>query len=428
MAPSNSLVQNPHFLFRFVILVSILGFALSIIGLVVVGRIQNKEMVAYELTTIIKGNRGLILANDYRNIINSLQSDSTSDIFMRISSHRSKEIFYFGDPNLAFVGVCANSKVYAQNFTLCRSSKIPSKFLFFNLVLYIFFILLVLKLIHKIEKEMLFSFKKLFESAQINFDKNITYSKAWIKASQMADDLREFKTRLENEERGKAFVEIALQVAHDIRSPISVLNIISSKIERLDTETDELLKNCIKRINDIANDLLIRKKSIGSSIPLMPAQTDSKNILSQVAFDLTDVIKSIVNEKRAISGFRKITLSFSGDSYNVIGDRGKFERILSNLIQNSIDATANVDQSIIELAISTNSSSVSLGIIDNGIGVPEEILEKLNSQIPVSYGKQGGNGIGVLNARATILDWGGTFQVYSKFNQGTMVHINLPKG
>ena len=70
--------------------------------------------------------------------------------------------------------------------------------------------------------------------------------------------------------------------------------------------------------------------------------------------------------------------------------------------------------------------SVLIEVKDNGKGIPPEVLAKLG-QKGETYGKAGGNGLGLYHARTTIEGWGGSFKIESVPGKGTAVLITLPR-
>lgn len=194
--------------------------------------------------------------------------------------------------------------------------------------------------------------------------------------------------------------EMALQVAHDIRSPLSALRILTNKMRGPSLDYRELLDGVVQRIESIANDLL------------------QENRCSEGFIDIAQAAREVVDEK-ALEYTQDINLR--GDKNGLIaqGDQNKFKRILSNLINNSIQARSQV----INLTCDRNGELVLLTLSDDGEGIPKDILIQLG-QRKVSTSVNG-NGIGLSSAFALVRSWDGDIDITSRLNRGTEVKLSL---
>lgn len=214
-------------------------------------------------------------------------------------------------------------------------------------------------------------------------------------------------------ERSKVFNELATQVAHDIRSPLSALNTLVSTSADLPAEKKDLLQTISNRIHAIGNDLLSAHKRV--------VQDES---LTQVM--IAPLVDQITSEKRLRFQEHEIRVDIP-EQYR--GARAhlrqeEFLRILSNLIDNSVEA----DASSITVGLRSYRDRVEVIVNDNGRGIPEEILERLGEP-GVTSGKENttsGSGIGLYMAKRTVEKWGGSLRISSRIGVGTMVTISLP--
>ena len=198
--------------------------------------------------------------------------------------------------------------------------------------------------------------------------------------------------------------KISKQVAHDIRSPLTALRaIVSSSQEPSDHK--KMLISIAQRIEEIAQDLLSRKQ----------------NFLNLSSIDLLLVIKEAISEKSVIfKGQFFVDYEISDHSPLVLANKSSLARIISNIFNNSIEANANS----IRIKIRLMNSKIWIDIVDNGSGIPPEIIKKLGKE-PISYGKINGHGLGLSHAIATVQSWGGECFVVSEVGKGTTVRITL---
>lgn len=243
--------------------------------------------------------------------------------------------------------------------------------------------------------------------------------------------------RLEDQlQYSRKFEEIARQVSHDIRSPLSALNMVSSTLKEIPEETRLLVRSATQRINDIANDLLQRGTKSTSGIS--SEGVDQSGVNSKLGIEhIPILIDMIVSEKRMqFKKYENISIDFQlnfQESFLFFSsvNANEIKRALSNLMNNSIEAfDDHSGNTVIKLSRFQRKNKYLIEIIvqDNGKGIPKHILDKLG-QSGVTYGKentQSGSGLGVYHAKKTIESFGGEFSIDSTEGKGTTVSILLP--
>lgn len=243
------------------------------------------------------------------------------------------------------------------------------------------------------------------------------------------------------EQSARAMEDVAKQVSHDIRSPLAALNMMTKDLSEVPEDRRLIIRNSTQRINDIANTLLstTQKKSSPNS------KTTPDNQISKLSANqnlhiqnlqlkteyLPAVVDALVSEKRV--QYRelqniKIELT-SSHEYNqfVQLNQVEFKRVISNLINNSVEAFQN-QTGVIQLNLRNRENQAIIEIRDNGKGIPTEIIEKLGTK-GFSFGKQNqesGSGIGLYHAKNIVHLHRGEFDIKSQVGQGTTIRIILP--
>lgn len=140
-----------------------------------------------------------------------------------------------------------------------------------------------------------------------------------------------------------------------------------------------------------------------------------------------DQIKNLIKEKEISlkNSDTQIVFNSSIEScdFSIQIPNVTFQNIMSNLINNAIEAIAGKGKITIDLA--HEKQNVLITISDNGPGIPEPILKKLG-EVEISYGKEDGNGLGVKSAFSLIKKANGSLRFDSTLGQGTKVLISLP--
>lgn len=226
-----------------------------------------------------------------------------------------------------------------------------------------------------------------------------------------------FNKEKENEQQIK-LGKLASQVAHDIRSPVTALNVCLKHLLQVPDTQRVLMQNATDRINYIANNLL-------AQYHMTDKNTDY--------FLMAPLLESIISEKRLqfedSNTNLELSIAPSGLTAFAKFDPDEFKRVLSNLINNAFEAFsglrgANNNQKII-ISLQVECEKISLAITDNGCGIAAKQLWQV-LEAGVSF-KKGGSGLGLSHAKKMITQWYGELSIQSIENAGTTVLINLPQ-
>jgi signal transduction histidine kinase len=142
---------------------------------------------------------------------------------------------------------------------------------------------------------------------------------------------------------------------------------------------------------------------------------------------LFESIVDVVSEKRLFFG-EKAEISWlpqvENDKFE-IDNPAEFQRVVSNLINNAIEAATERPRVVVAYFETDNRPSLSIS--DNGNGIPADVLGKLGES-EISIGKTGvgsGSGLGLFHAFTTIRNMGGTLSIESQVGKGTTVTIQF---
>lgn len=271
------------------------------------------------------------------------------------------------------------------------------------------------------------SFEKPFKKIANNIENLILKNKKNTLDKSFSIDefvfLQEFiiqahEFREERDRAKKKLGEITAQVVHDIRSPLAALNICLKMLPQVPEEQRVLMRNAANRINDIANNLLLQHQ--GKS-------ADYGDALN--TWLLSPIVETLISEKRVIFGDKNLSIEaeitqkgfFAFSKFNPT----EMQRLLSNLINNSVEAMSGNQQGVIKLSLDVVHEKIHISVIDNGSGISPEIQEKILANTLKST-KEGGNGLGLSHAKKTIEALGGSIRLISSLGHGTQVLMTLP--
>ena len=205
-------------------------------------------------------------------------------------------------------------------------------------------------------------------------------------------------------------IKIAAQVAHDIRSPLSALQVLTEqKLIEIEESKRILLRDAVYQIRDIINNL--------DQNPL------PKNSENQIAI----LLEHVLSERRTAFSSKSIVINehFGVEAYGyfVKALPSEIKRVLTNLINNAIDAIDS-DEGKVNITLNNDHENIIISISDNGCGIPSDIFESLFTRGFTT--KKSGTGLGLFHAKETISKLGGTIYLDSVVGKGTTINIQLP--
>ena len=204
------------------------------------------------------------------------------------------------------------------------------------------------------------------------------------------------------QEKAKAVEEITRQVSHDIRSPLTALNVALHHIEHMSERHRILVRNAVNRIHDIANNLL---KETHPSQEGQEGQEDRIGKIGQKETDrsiaiqektsslelLSSLVSLVIAEKRMqFHSYMGVEINFvlKPSSYGLFArvEAEKLKRILSNLINNSVEALPHGKGSVkVSLFLKSENRNkgksgsegemIHLCVEDNGVGIPSAVFK-----------------------------------------------------
>jgi len=217
----------------------------------------------------------------------------------------------------------------------------------------------------------------------------------------MKEENDRYHEKLIESERRAVLGKIASQVSHDIRSPLSALEELLRSITKLPEQERVLARRAINRIRDIAHLLLSKSKE--NLLQTAPPGPEKKVEL------LPSVVEAIVAEKRVQHQSKvniEIESTIDPSAYGAFAavDSKDLQRMLSNLVDNAVDALTDKGRIVVSVSRPTD-AGVEISVSDDGKGMPPEILHKLQSGIQVSHGKENGHGLGFAFVKEKTTEW-----------------------
>lgn len=269
-----------------------------------------------------------------------------------------------------------------------------------------------------IETSTRYRFNKNKEIEVVGISRNITARKNY----QIT--LEETKKKLEdlNATKDKFFSIIA----HDLKNPFSgILGL--TKILKEDSEI-ELSTEDYKEIGEtIYTSADTAYKLLENLLEWSRSQTGTIKY-NPFLFNLKNAINSVISINKSLADNKKITINKEIDDIDIFADINMLNTIIRNLLTNAIKFTR--EGGVISVISSVNKYEVMIKVIDNGVGINKNIIDKLfkiNNKIStVGTNKEHGTGLGLLLCKEFVDKHGGIIGVESEEGKGSTFYFTIP--
>ena len=238
--------------------------------------------------------------------------------------------------------------------------------------------------------------------------------------NNMVVQLNESAAKLAQNERELAWREMAKQVAHEIKNPLTPMKLNVQLLQRNIKLDDKLFKQKFEKVADSLIEQIDSLANIANDFANF-AQI-SKNNPEKLNLEaiIDNVISLYKSEENIIISFSK-----PKENISITADKDHWLRVLNNLVKNAIQALYNVENAKIDIVLSSNKHHIILTISDNGNGIPNDI--KGNIFKPYFTTKSSGTGLGLAMVHQLIESMNGTIHFENILPQGTKFIININK-
>ncbi len=237
--------------------------------------------------------------------------------------------------------------------------------------------------------------------------------------NKMVEKVVENARRLAQSERESAWREMAQQVAHEIKNPLTPMKLniqyLQQAMEKNHPNIEQLTKNVsASMIEQI--DSLTHIASAFSDFAKMPEAAPEIIVLNE----LVKNIQELYQHGQAAN----IRLDITEEPLKIYTDKNQLLRVLNNLIKNALEAIPDDRQPLITLSLKKEKNKALLTVTDNGNGIDAAVQQKIFS--PYFTTKGSGTGLGLAMTKKIIEFWNGRIGFETEEGTGTSFFIELP--
>ncbi len=258
------------------------------------------------------------------------------------------------------------------------------------------------------------------KNEEIAYEKNDEIQELVLTYNKMVRELDRNARLLAKSERESAWREMAKQVAHEIKNPLTPMKLNIQFAQRALEQKKEGWEEQFKSIAETLLTQIDELSSIASAFSdfaKMPKANKKRT-------DVLDIVGSVVE----LYSKSEIQVSLLGDIEKPVFafiDGEQMRRVLVNLFLNAEQAMVKGRKGKIDLIVKTKPSSITLFIKDNGRGISSEYVSKIF--VPNFTTKTSGTGLGLAMCKDIIDHVGGTIDFSTKAGEGTTFTIVLPR-
>ncbi|MDN3607331.1 sensor histidine kinase [Kaistella yonginensis] len=234
--------------------------------------------------------------------------------------------------------------------------------------------------------------------------------------NKMILQIKEQKERLSFKDKEEAWREMAKQVAHEVKNPLTPMKLTIQNFERKFDPNDPKILQKVKHLSKTMVDQIDLVATVANAFSQFAQLPEKHNEV----FNLNKEIRNIIN----IFSDEKIYFHANKENIMIEMDKIYLSRIITNLVSNARQASDDERENTINVDIEQRQKRIIITVEDRGVGIPEENHTRIFE--PNFTSKSGGMGLGLTMVRKMVEDYKGDISVNSEVGKGTIFTISLP--
>jgi nitrogen fixation/metabolism regulation signal transduction histidine kinase len=234
----------------------------------------------------------------------------------------------------------------------------------------------------------------------------------------MVQKLEDSKVQMVRLEREGAWREMAKQVAHDIKNPLTTMKLSMQQLERVSSNPEQAaayLRKAITRLIEQIDSLA----QIASEFSMF-ANLDIRQKNDVVINEVVESVHDLFSEQKNVA----LELTLPKEVFHILGDKNHLIRVLNNLVINAIQSIPSDRTGRVSVSLVRKGKLSVVQISDNGGGIPPEIRERVFE--PNFTTKTSGSGLGLAICKKIIEAHDGNIRFETRENEGTDFFVEIP--
>jgi two-component system nitrogen regulation sensor histidine kinase NtrY len=237
--------------------------------------------------------------------------------------------------------------------------------------------------------------------------------------NRMVRELEKSVALLAKSERESAWREMAKQIAHEIKNPLTPMRLSVQQLQKIWNEKREDFDKYMDSVSATLIEQIDNLSAIASEFSNFAKMPEVKS----EPVDIVDVVRKCV---KLFEGNARYSITFhtSDEQLQIQSDREQLSRVLINVIKNGIQSIPEDRQGIIKVELAKKDAEVEIRISDNGRGIPDEVKSKMF--MPNFTTKTSGMGLGLAIVKNIIEQLRGKITFTTRIGEGTAFTLQFP--
>lgn len=238
--------------------------------------------------------------------------------------------------------------------------------------------------------------------------------------NEMIVELEKSTNELARSQRESAWRDMAKQVAHEIKNPLTPMKLNIQLLQRVMTLQPDKAKKMVDRVSNTLIeqiDSLAHIASEFSNFAKMPQAQNEVLHLNHLVWNVYNLFKEEEN--------MQLSSNISDDDCYIFADKTQITRVLNNLLKNAVQAIPEDQIGKIEIVMYMTSKTAIISVKDNGAGIPEDKKEEIF--VPNFTTKSSGTGIGLSMSKTIVEMAKGIIYFESEEGKGTEFFVEIPR-
>jgi signal transduction histidine kinase len=237
--------------------------------------------------------------------------------------------------------------------------------------------------------------------------------------NKMVQKLEQSAQALAKSEREGAWREMARQVAHEIKNPLTPMKLSIQYLQRSINEEKPGVQELAKKVSATLIEQIDQLAKIASDFSQF---ANIGNVKTEV-FEVSSVVSSLINLHSANERVEIIWEKNAGPAF-INADKAQINRLFTNLIQNAIEASVDNEKAIITIKEEIKNNQLLISVNDEGMGIPLNQHHRIF--VPNFTTKTSGTGLGLAICKGIVEKAFGKIWFTTEENKGTTFYVQLP--
>jgi len=397
-----------------------------------ISSVHNLDISIYDLkgdllkTSVIKSFNDTANYQISKKVFNDMESFQDNRAFyVNVVENISNETSYTYITDLQFKRIGVLQLEFSQDNT--EQEQELQEFMYRLAYVYLLMFLIAIALAYFLSSYITRSIKTISDkihktrlhkrNEKIEFESGSTEIITLVNAyNSMIDELQESAVKLAKSEREQAWREMAKQVAHEVKNPLTPMRLTVQSFERRFDPADPKILEKVKEYSQT----LIQQIDVMSSIATAFSDFAKMPTAKKEEINVVEVVKL------ALDIFNESYITYSFDNIELIAnlDKTQLIRVITNLVTNAGQAVEDVENPKIEVKVISENHAVKITVTDNGKGIEEGVKDLIFE--PKFTTKSSGMGLGLPMIKKIIEAYNGSINFTSDEGKGTVFTVILP--